>query len=140
MLFGSIGFVAIGVFMARTGQWRGWLVIAFFGLGIAVFTCQLLPNSSYLRLGPDGITVCQMFRVHSYRWSDMGPFRIERLGRRKMIVFDFSPRYRGPRRWARMHASWFGAEAAICAADTWTVGMDELVDLLNRYRARYGAV
>jgi hypothetical protein len=140
MLLVSAVFVVVGVFMVRAGQWVGWLPIVFFGLGMAVFALQLLPNSSYLRVGPDGFTMCTLFRAHSCRWGDVGTFKIGWVGTKEMVVFNFSPQYRGPRHLARLNVNIVGAEAAVAAGGTWNVRMDQLADLLNRYRERYGAI
>jgi hypothetical protein len=140
MLLVSAVFVVVGVFMVRAGQWLGWLPIVFFGLGMAVFALQLLPNSSYIRVGPDGFTVCTMFRVHSCRWGDVGAFKVGRVGTKEIVVFNFSRQYRGPRRLARLNVDVVSAEAAVAAAGTWNVRIDQLADVLNRYRERYGAV
>jgi len=140
MLLVSAVFVVLGVIMVRAGQWFGWLPIVFFGLGMAVLALQLLPNSSYLRIGPEGFTVCTVFRAHSCRWGDVGPFKVGRVGSKEMVVFNFSPQYRGPRRLARLNVDLVGAEAAVASAGTWNVRMDQLADLLNRYRERHGAV
>jgi hypothetical protein len=107
---------------------------------VAVFALQLLPNSSYLRIGPEGFTVCTLFRAHSCRWNDVGAFKVGRVGSKEMVVFNFSPQYRGPRRLARLNVNLVGAEAAVAAAGTWNVRMDQLANLLNRYRERHGAV
>jgi|SRR5438309_3515506 len=140
MLLVSAVFVVVGVFMVRAGQWVGWLPIVFFGLGMAVFALQLLPNSSYLRVGPDGFTVCTLFRARSCRWGDVGAFKVGRVGTKEMVVFNFAPQYRGPRRLARLNVDVVGAEAAVAAAGTWNVSMDQLATVLNRYRERHGAV
>src|SRR6266581_302865 len=76
----STAFVVAGVWMVRAGQWFGWVGITFFGLGVVVFGLQLLPNSTYLRMGPDGLTVCTLFRSHSCRWSDVKAFEVRRVG------------------------------------------------------------
>lgn len=136
----SAAFVAGGIFMVLAGQWDGWLAIVFFGLGVVVFGLQLLPNSTYLRVGPDGFTVCSLFRLHSCCWSDVGAFKVGRIGTKEMVVFSFSKEYRGPRRLSRLKVHLVGADAAVAAAGSWNVGMHQLADLLNRYRERYGAV
>ena len=47
----STGFVVGSLWMVRAGQWFGWVGVTFFGLGVVVFVLQLLPNSTYLRMG-----------------------------------------------------------------------------------------
>jgi hypothetical protein len=111
-----------------------------FGLGVAAFTLQLLPNSTYLRLGPDGFTVCTLFRAHSCRWSDVEPFEVRQVATKQMVVFSFSKQYRGSRRLSGLNVRLVGAEAAVAAAGSWSVSMDELAAVLNRFRERYRAV
>jgi len=140
MLLGCAAFTATGIFMVRAGQWVGWVAIVFFGLGVVVFALQLLPNSTYLRVGPGGFTVCTLFRAHSCGWTDVDAFRVAHVGAKDMVVFGFSKQYRGPRRLSRVNVHLVGAEAAVAAAGSWDVSMDELADMLNQYRERYGAV
>jgi len=140
LLLVGAAFVATGVWMVRTGQWLGWVGIIFFGLGVAVSGLQLLPNSTYLRMGPDGFTVCTLFRSHSCRWSDVKAFQVRRVGRTEMVVFSFSKQPPGSPGLRRLNVRLAGAEAAVAASGSWDVSMDQLADMLNRYRERYGAV
>ena len=70
----------------------------------------------------------------------MAAFKVGRVGTKEMVVFNFSPQYRGRRRLARLNVDVVGAEAAVAVVGTWNVRMDQLADVLNRYRERYGAV
>jgi hypothetical protein len=119
LLLVSAAFVATGVWMVRAGQWLGWLGIAFFGLGVAVSGLQLLPNSTYLRMGPDGFTVCTLFRSRSCRWSDVKAFEVRRVGRTEMVVFSFSRQPPGSTGLRRLNVRLAGAEAAVAASGSW---------------------
>lgn len=127
-------FAAIGVLMISAGQLVGLLTAGFFGLGVIVFGALLLPNSAYLRLGPDGFTVCSLFRAHSYRWSDVGPFSVDRVGLNRMVVFNYSDDYRGSPRLRRVAAAMAGYEGAL--PDSYGMKLEDLADLLNEYRRR----
>jgi len=140
MLLASGAFVVGGVVAIAAGHWAGWIPVGFFGLGVIVFAIQLLQNSVFLRVGADGFTVCTLFRAHTCRWSDVGPFKVVRVGTKDMVGFSYADRYRGPRHLARFNTHLVGAEAAIAAAGVWNVKMEQLADVLNRYRERYGAV
>jgi len=140
MLFISVAFVAGGIFGIRAGHWVGWLSVLLFGLGGVVFALQLLPQSAYLRVGPDGFTVCTLFRAHSCRWSDVGPFQVVRVGPKDIVGFSFSDSYRGPRHLAGLNNNLVGTEAAVAMAGAWNIRMEELASVLNRYRELYGAV
>jgi hypothetical protein len=54
MLLGSLLFVAAGFWMLSDSPITSYLSIIFFGLCAVVFAISLLPNSSYLRLTPEG--------------------------------------------------------------------------------------
>ena len=124
LLFVSAAFVAAGAWMVRAGEWFGWVWIAFSGLPGLVLGIRLLPNSTYLRVGPDGFTICELFRAHSCRWPDVGAFEVRRVGRSEMVVFSFSRQYPGSRGLRRFSARLLGAEAAVAASGTWNVSMD----------------
>ncbi|TMC67531.1 MAG: hypothetical protein E6J18_15860 [Chloroflexi bacterium] len=95
---------------------------------------------TYVRVGPDGFTVCTLFRSHFCRWSDVEAFEVRRVGAKQMVVFSFSKQYRGSRRLSGLNVRLVGAEAAIAAAGSWSLSMDELADVMNRFRERYRAV
>lgn len=73
---GSLAFVLIGIWMVRSRDMFGWLAIVFFGLCLAVSLICLLPKASYLRLTPDGFTMCSLFRAHTIRWEDVRGFGV----------------------------------------------------------------
>lgn len=102
VLLGSGAFVAGGIWMVRhPDSWStafcGYAGILFFGLGVVVAIIQLIPNSSFLWLGPDGMTVCTMWRSHFYRWSDIERFGVAEFTvnsrRRRLVGMDFSASY-----------------------------------------------
>lgn len=136
----SAAFAVGGAWMVRSGQWFGWMAVAFFGLGVIVFTLLLLPNSSYLRIAPDGLTVCSLFRSHSYRWSDVVSFAVRRIATKQMVIVNFSERYRDFPRARRISARLTGAEGTVAVSGSWDVSMEQLAALLNRYREQHGAV
>ena len=129
-------FVAIGVAMVESGDWRGWLPLVFFGLGVVAFGLQFLPNCSYLRIGPDGFTICALFRRHSYAWSEVGAFEVRSAGLDRMVVFTLATRSHASGL-TRLNARLTGADAAIATSGAWSVSMEHLAELMNQYRERY---
>lgn len=136
----SAAFTAGGVWMVYSGEVMGWFVALFFGLCVVVFAVLLLPNSAYLSIGPDGFTVCSLFRAHSYRWSDVGPFAVDcpRPCPYRMVVFNFSEKYCASPRARKVAAAMTGYEGAL--PDSYGMTLEELADLLNENRERYNAV
>jgi hypothetical protein len=57
-----------------------------------------------------------------------------------MVVFSFSKQHRGSRRLSGLNVRLVGAKAAVAEAGSWSVSMDELAAVLNRFRERYRAV
>ena len=100
---GSLAFVLIGIWMVRSRDMFGWLAIAFFGLCLAVSLICLLPKASYLRLTPDGFTMCSLFRAHTIRWEDVTGFGVGRVFTNKMVMFNYVESYqRTPKlRWIK---------------------------------------
>lgn len=76
LLAASLIFVAIGIWMGVGGDWVGFLCAAFFGLGIPIFTIQMLPGASFIRLSEDDFEFCSLFRASVIKWSDVSEFGI----------------------------------------------------------------
>ena len=73
--------------------------VAFFGFCGLIALAQLMPGCSFLRLTPEGIVVCMLWRETTYRWSDIERFGVVEYvilharvgGRQRMIGLDFAP-------------------------------------------------
>ena len=134
-------FVAVGAVLAGNGAWEVWLGVLFFGAGAVVFAVLLLPRSAYLRIGPEGFTICSLFRARSLRWADVDTFQVatfhQQIGSRKMVVFNFSPHYQGSRRGHKLAVAISGYAGGL--PDTYGMRPEELANLLNEYRRRYTA-
>ena len=78
LLFGFF-IIALGISLIGdhdTETLLGLFVCVLGGFGILVSILTLWPNSSWLKLGPDGIRNKVMFRKFHYRWSDIKRFEI----------------------------------------------------------------
>ena len=130
---GSLAFVLIGVWMVRSHEMLGWLGIVFFGLCLLVSLVCMLPNASYLRLTPDGFTMCSLFRAHTTRWEDVTGFGVGRVFTNKMVMFNYVQSYQRSPKLRSLNTGLTGFEAAI--PDTYGLTHEELAALLNRYKA-----
>ncbi len=133
-LFVSLSFVAIGVLIFN-GRFMDWLGIIFFGFCSIVFALQLLPNASYLRLTPEGFTMCSLFRSHSYSWTEIENFAVGHASRMKTVVFNHPSFHTKQATLKKANKKFFGFEA--CLPDTYGMSAEELADLLNRWRRRF---
>lgn len=98
LLFGSMVFVAIGIWMVQAGESFGYLCAGFFAPGIPLAIAKMLPGSTCLRISAKEIAVVNLFRVTTIDWVDIDRFFVGELkhkGRtiRKMVVFNYVPSY-----------------------------------------------
>ena len=127
-------FVTIGISMGVTGSWVGYLIAAFFGLGILVGIIQLFPNSTYLRISREGITYCSLFRETITSWDDVDEFcvvvmRQNGLPIRRMVGFNYAPTYDRSRMGRQVASAITGCEGAL--PDTYGKKAEDLAALLN---------
>src|SRR5215469_798043 len=127
-------FTVAGVLMVRGGDAMGWLAILCFGFGVIVFCVLLLPGSAYLKLDGAGFTFCSLFRSHTLRWYEIASFGTARIGRRKLVGFNFSQFHRGQGRMRKISSAISGYEAAL--PDTYGMKTEDLAALMNDWRQR----
>lgn len=147
VLLGSAGFVAGGIWMARSAgsssdRFWGYFCVAFFGLCLVASLVQFIPGSSFLRLGSEGIAVRVMWRTTLYRWADIERFGVAEFNAshatHRMVGLDFSSTY--PHRDSaqtlkKMNRRMTGFEAAL--PDNYGWDYAELAAHLNRLREQY---
>ncbi|WP_165185151.1 hypothetical protein [Caulobacter soli] len=131
----SLVFVAIGVMMVQdpSAGLKGWLVLLFFGLGVAAFVV-LLVRPQVLDLDTQGFTLRGGF-VRSPKtvlWRDVERFFVYRLPRGgKMIGYMLEPAARKDTALNRIARS-FGADGALPKG--WPGSPEKMVEDLNAYR------
>ena len=91
-------FVAIGIWMGVTGEWIGYLIAGFFGLGVVIFIVQLIPGSACLRLDPESFTFCSLYRRTTLPWSAIDGFHVVVMRQtglkvHELVGFNFVPDY-----------------------------------------------
>lgn len=142
LLLVCVAFVAVGVLMIRDGEVIGWLCAGFFGLGIPIFSIQLLPGSSYLTVSEVGIEYCSMFRRHRLRWSDISEFGVYTVRQgglpvSKMVGFNFSTEYRRAQGGRALSRAISGFEGGL--PDTYGFKAEELAELLTFHHTQRSA-
>jgi hypothetical protein len=98
ILLGAIVFVAIGYFMRAEEPFMGWACMIFFGLGIPVGLIMLFsPNSTYLRLDPEGFEMGSFVKKTRMKWTDVAGFELASIRGAKMIAIVYAHTMRGRR-------------------------------------------
>ena len=139
VLLVCVVFVAIGCAVIRSSGGRDRLFnfggILFFGVGGLVALVQFVPNSSFLQVSPDGLTIRTMWRNTFYRWSDIQSFGVASSFQRS-VGLNFSSTYPGGARKLRdFLRSMTGFEGAL--PDNYGCDCARLAEHLNRLREEY---
>lgn len=151
VLLGSGAFVAGSLLIVSHPEspderFWGYAGIVFFGLCGVVSFMQLLPGSSYLRLNRDGITICTMWRITFYRWSDIERFGVAEFTtlhggipqKHRMVGMDFSasfPHRERARAVKSMNRTLTGFEGAL--PDNYGWDYTELAEHLTQLKEQY---
>ena len=127
-------FVVLGIWMAQTEGWIGYLCAALFALGMPIFIIKLLPGSTYLRIRDHGIIYCSLFRETVIPWDVIDEFfvitiRQNGLAVYKMVGFNYAPSYNRPQIGHRLSSSIANCEGAL--PDTYGKKAEDLAELLN---------
>jgi hypothetical protein len=127
--------------------WIAYACIIFFGLCGLVFAVQLLPGSSFLKIGKDGFEFRALWRGTSLRWSDVEEFGVAEFTlyhagiplKHRMVGFRFSPSCKQRSKHLalrRVNEALVGYEAAL--PDNFGMKHEELARLLNQKKMEYG--
>lgn len=132
----SVLFVVGGIWLREDGPVAAWLTIVFFGLCAAVFSANLLPGSSYLKLTSEGFEQRVLFRTHSEAWKNIQRFEAYRnsTSSSRLVGFFYEPDYASTARGAagrKISRSMVGLDGAL--PDTYGMSADELAELMNNW-------
>lgn len=136
----GLSFCMFGVVVALAAPAAGLMWLLYSGFMTGGLGLELLCPSSYVRINPDGFSVCfRWFICECGKWSEVEPFVVidMPLGG-PAISFKYRPK---SGRHGRLRHWWgyksFGYDGII----SFTVGedIDDVAALLNDYRARFGA-
>jgi len=120
--------------MGLSGERIGYLIAAFFALGIPAALIQMVPGSGFLRIDASGVTFSNVFRRTFLRWSDIETFyvvtlRSHGIKAHEMVGFEYAPacdRSRTARKLAKFISDCEGA-----LPDTYGKKASDLAELLN---------
>ena len=134
-----LGFVLIGrieiVSEGASADFRAWLGVVFFGLGVTVFTVQLF-RPMVIALDVDGFTVSGglIRNAKLTRWHDVEGFFVYQLPRGgKMVGYNYKAGAPGRPKMANIN-KFLGAEAAVPKG--FVLSPEKLAVTMNSYREK----
>ncbi len=90
LVLGSALLAALGWHFFAGAPALRWISAAFFGSGVLIFGVNLAPGSSYLRLSPEGLTYCSLYKSRHYSWHEIERFGVMVVGMNRTVGFSFS--------------------------------------------------
>ena len=131
ILIGSIGILMLYLSVSATGTQTMLLVLQMAGiggvLGIATSAVVLWPGSTWLKLTAEGIDYRVMFRRFQYRWTDINRIGVVRV-KAGQVDEQFVSFWMKPN------------DKLVSLHDTFGKKHQQLVDILEAHRARFGTV
>ena len=122
-----------------------FLVAAFvFFAGFTVVGVRsLVPGAVYLKIGRQGLVAKEALRTTRHSWDEIDHFQVYEVhtqySTQRLVGFELSDRAREERSlWQRMSRGISGVDVGL--PDTYGHDPDELAELLQSYRDRYGTV
>lgn len=135
LMFASACFAAVGLWGAKDEPLAGYLIVGVGVMGVLLLIIYLLPNSSYLRLTPEGFTYCNLYRSHTVRWSDVAEFTVIQIKFNRMVGWDYAPHFQGQAISRAIAKRIGGAQAAL--PDSYGMKPEELANLMDDLRQMY---
>lgn len=144
-VFGSIAFVALGIWLIPRNAFIGWLGILFFGFAGIGWAKKLFSKKPGLILNSSGIVINRNnFQVGLVPWNDITGFSIFEVRGTKMLVILLKE----PEKYIEIGSSirrnlnkinyqMSGSPIAI-ASSTLKIGFDELKQTAQDFYDRYG--
>lgn len=143
----SLVFVAGSIEMIHSPSkashvWTGWLGVLFCGIGAILFTLNLIPGASYLKISPNGLQICNLWKKTTYDWSDIKEFYVEKntsnyrgiSHKWKLVSFETSSSVNNKNRnnWAKLFTHNVGS-----LPDNYSIQHEDLAELLNEKKKKY---
>ena len=126
-----LGFVFLGFNIMSKNLGIAILNIILFGIGTIVFTINLFPKSSYLKITDKGIEMRTMFRSTFIPWYVINGFSTKRIMFNKMVMIDFNEKY--------VDVSKLRSKTG-ALPDTYGMSGEKLAEKLNAIREQIGKV
>lgn len=133
LLIMSLAFVAIGVWLILRGEPKGYWCI-FFLLCAIVFTIQLMPNSTYIKLQDDGFEMVSLFKSAFIKWEEVDDFAPIVISGNELVGFNFTEKYHGKAKMRELNKSMVGREG--CTAAQYSMKASELARLMQEMKDR----
>jgi hypothetical protein len=141
-ILGCAAFVGI-ILLTIKGppSWFDWLGIIFFGSGVVVFTINLLPNCTHLKLSEKGFEARTLYRSSFTPWADVELFGAGTAMGNKTVCFAYSAFSPSLKKASKDGVGWLrklnNTEGIGWLPQTYGMSAEDLAKLLNKWKQKY---
>ncbi|WP_131667089.1 PH domain-containing protein [Chryseobacterium taiwanense] len=121
----SIAFMCMGIALIEKNLWVAILTIFLFGISLLVFSINLIPNTSYLKIDERGLEMKNLFRTTFIPWQVISDFTTKQIFLNKVVMFNIDENFL---RISKMKSR----QGAF--PDTYGMSAKKLATLLNDYK------
>jgi len=121
----SIAFICMGISLIEKNLWVAVLIIFLFGISLIVFSINLVPNTSYLKIDERGLEMKTLFRTTFIPWQVVSGFTTKQIFLNKLVMFDIDEKF-------LEHSKIKSKQGAF--PDTYGMSAKKLAALLNDYK------
>ncbi len=123
----SISFICMGISLIDRNLWIAIITIFLFGISLIVFSINLIPNTSYLKIDERGLEMKTLFRTTFIPWQVVSGFTTKQIFLNKLVMFDIDENFL---RISKMKSR----QGAF--PDTYGMSAKKLAALLNDYKSQ----
>lgn len=123
----SSGFIFMGITLIERNLWIAILTIFLFGISLIVFSINLIPNTSYLKIDERGLEMKSLFRTTFIPWQVVSGFTTKQIFVNKLVMFDIDEKF--------LKLSKIKSKQG-AFPDTYGISAKKLAALLNDYKEK----
>lgn len=121
----SIAFICMGIALMEKNLWAAILIIFLFGISLIVFSINLIPNTSYLKVDKQGFEMKTLFRTTFIPWQAVSNFTTKQIFLNKLVMFDIDEKFLETSKMKSKQGAF---------PDTYGMSAKKLATLLNDYK------
>lgn len=123
----SIAFIGMGISLIEKNIWIAILTIFLFGISFIIFSINLIPNTSYLKISEQGLEMKSLFRKTFIPWQVVSDFTTKQIFLNKIVMFNIDENF--------LRISKLKSKQG-AFPDTYGMSAKKLAALLNDYKSQ----
>ncbi len=123
----SITFICMGISLMERNIWAAILIIFLFGISLIIFSINLIPNTSYLKINERGLEMKTLSRTTFIPWQAVSNFTTKQIFLNRLVMFDIDEKFLETSKMKSKQGAF---------PDTYGMSAKKLAALLNDYKEK----